>query len=124
MRPWLLLGATVALEVSGSLALAAAGEHPAWYALTAVGYVGSFVLLSLVLRAGMPLGVAYGLWGATGVVLTALGGAALFDDPLTARMGVGVALIVGGVLLIEVGSQRASARGAHRALAPDAQDAP
>lgn len=116
MRKWLLLGATIASEVTGSLALAGAQEHPAWYLVTAAGYVASFWLLSLVLRAGLPLGVAYGIWGACGVALTALGGTVIFGDELTRTMLAGMALIVAGVLLVQVGSERA--RAAAREPAP------
>jgi small multidrug resistance pump len=54
------------------------------------GYVGSFVLLTMVLRAGMPVGVAYGVWTACGVALTRV-------------MATGIALIMAGVLTIEMG---------------------
>lgn len=109
MRMWLLLSATIVSEVAGSLAMSAAQQHPAWYVVTAVGYLGSLWLLGLVLRAGMPLGVTYGIWSACGVALTALGGRVLFGDPLTRIMLAGMALIVVGVLLVQVGSERARA---------------
>jgi len=110
MRMWLLLSATIVSEVTGSLALSAAQQHSAWYVITIAGYIGSFLLLGLVLRAGMPLGVAYGIWSACGVALTALGGRVLFGDPLTRIMLAGMALIVAGVLLVQVGSERARAK--------------
>ncbi|MBR7503027.1 hypothetical protein KCW65_23395, partial [Mycobacterium tuberculosis] len=56
-------------------------------------------------RTGFPLGVAYGIWAATGVALTALAGRVLFRERLTRVMIAGIALIIVGVLLIEVGSQ-------------------
>jgi len=52
----------------------------------------------------MPLGIAYGVWIASGIVLTALLSKLLFDEALTVLMSAGMALIVGGVLLIELGS--------------------
>jgi small multidrug resistance pump len=110
MRRWLLLGGAIGLEVTASLALKAALEAPALYVVVAIGYVGSFACLGGTLRAGMPLGVAYGIWGATGVALTATLSAALFGEPFTPLMGVGIALIVGGVLLVELGSQAAHRR--------------
>lgn len=109
---WLLLLATIISEVTGSLALSAAQQHPAWYPLTVVGYLSSFWLLAKVLQAGMPLGVAYGIWGACGVALTAIGGTVLFSDPLTRTMLGGMVLIVAGVLLVQVGSERARAASA------------
>lgn len=107
VRKWLLLAGAVATEVTGSLSLRAAVDHPAWYAVVAVGYVTAFSLLAAVLRHGMPLGVAYGIWGATGVALTAVLSSAIFGEPFTPVMTLGIALIIGGVLLVEVGSQRA-----------------
>lgn len=100
---WLLAGA-VACEVSGSLAMKAAVEVPGWYAVTAAGYTASFVLLALVLGTGMPVGKAYGMWGATGVALTAVLSAVIFGEPLTPPMGLGVLLVIVGVLLVEFGS--------------------
>lgn len=82
----------------------------ALYVVVVAGYVASFAFLALVLRAGLPLGVAYGIWGALGVALTALLSALLFAEPLTALMGLGMVLIIGGVLLVELGSQRAHDR--------------
>ena len=43
----------------------------------------AFVMLTRVLRAGMPVGVAYGIWGAMGTALTAAIAAVIFDDPFT-----------------------------------------
>ncbi len=107
MRTWLLLLAAVASEVCASLSLKAALDTPALYAVVAVGYVGAFALLAVVLARGMALGVAYGVWGALGVASTALLSAAVFDEPLTPLMGAGLALIVAGVLTIELGAQAA-----------------
>lgn len=106
-RPWLLLGAAIVSEVTGSLSLKAALEHPAWYAVVVAGYLTAFVLLSLVLRAGLGLGVAYGIWGALGVALTAVMSSVIFGEALTPLMIGGMAMIIGGVLCIELGSQQA-----------------
>jgi small multidrug resistance pump len=107
MRKWLLLGGAIGSEVTASLSLKAAIDHPAWYALVTIGYVASFLFLSATLRARLPLGVAYGIWGAVGVALTAVLGALLFGEPLNAVMVAGIALIIGGVLTVEFGAQRA-----------------
>jgi small multidrug resistance pump len=50
----------------------------------------------------MPVGVAYGVWTACGVALVALVARFLFSEPLTWLMGAGIALIVAGVLTIEM----------------------
>lgn len=102
---WWLLVAAILCEVAGSLSLKGALERPALYVLVAGGFVAAFVLLGAVLRRGMPIGVAYGVWAALGVALTSVLSAALFDEPFTGLMAAGIALIMGGVLLVELGSR-------------------
>jgi len=68
---WLSLTAAIGCEVAGSLALKGALGRPALYAVVVVGYLGAFTFLARTLKAGLPLGVAYGIWGAIGVALTA-----------------------------------------------------
>lgn len=108
MLKWFLLSGAIVTEVAGSLSLKGALEHPVLYVVVVVGYLGAFVLLALVLRAGMPVGVAYGIWGAVGVALTALLSALIFGEPLTPLMIAGMALVIAGVLCVEIGSGRAA----------------
>ena len=107
---WGCLSAAIACEVAGSLSLKGALETPALYAVVAVGYLAAFAFLTLTLRAGVPLGVAYGIWGAAGVALTAALSNVVFGEPLTPLMAAGIAVIIAGVLCVELGSQRARAR--------------
>ncbi|MDA1360494.1 multidrug efflux SMR transporter [Glycomyces luteolus] len=108
MKAWLLLAGAILTEVTASLSLKAAAEQPLWYVLVAVGFTSAFVFLTAVLKEGMNLGVAYGVWGALGVALTAIMGAVLYGEPLTGLMLVGIALVIGGVLTVELGSQHAA----------------
>lgn len=96
--------------MSATLALKAALDQPGWYVLVAIGYVAAFALLAVTLRAGMGIGVAYGIWGACGVALTAVLSKMIFGEPLTALMGLGITLIIAGVLTVELGSQQALRR--------------
>lgn len=105
-----MLAGAIATEVTATLSLKAALDQPGWYVAVIVGYVAAFTFLSLALRAGMGLGVAYGIWGALGVALTAVFGLLLFGEPLTPVMVAGLALIVVGVLVIELGAQQARRR--------------
>ena len=104
---WLALGGAIVSEVSATLALRQALNHPGFYVIVGIGYALAFILLSLTLKAGMPLGVAYGLWGALGVALTAVLSMLVFGEPITVLVALGIALIMAGVLLVEVGAQRA-----------------
>lgn len=101
---WVFLGCAIVAEVTATLSLKGSQSVPLLYVAVVAGYVASFALLAMVLRRGMNLGVAYGIWGAAGVALTALFSALLFGEALTALMAVGLALIIGGVFLIESGS--------------------
>ena len=104
---WPALGGAIVSEVLATLALRQALNHPGFYIVVGIGYALAVILLSLALRAGMPLGVAYGLWGAVGVALTAVLSMLVFGEPLTVLVAFGIALIMAGVLLVELGAQHA-----------------
>ncbi|MFI7530173.1 DMT family transporter [Nocardia salmonicida] len=106
---WLLLAAAILSEVAASLSLKGSETDPALYAVVVVGYVAAFVFLAAVLKRGLALGVAYGIWGASGVALTAVLSSLLFDEAFTLAMGAGLALVIAGVLLVETGSHPAEA---------------
>ena len=93
---WVYLVGAILFEVVGTLSLrvAATGTRR-MYAVVLAGYVASFVLLSLVLHEGVGIGVAYGIWTAVGVALTAVLSRWLFSEPLTRLMLLGIALIAG-----------------------------
>ncbi|MFI8566457.1 DMT family transporter [Rhodococcus sp. NPDC078407] len=102
---WAFLAAAIAIEVAATLCLrlAALGRRRL-YLVVILGYAAAFVCLSGALARGMAIGVAYGIWTAVGICLTAVLSRLLFREPLTRLMLVGIGLIVGGVLLIEAGS--------------------
>ena len=95
---WVFLCGAVICEVIGTifLRLASAGKN-AYYAAVAVAYVIAFTFLTLTLNQGLGLGVAYGIWAAAGVALTAIASKIFFKEPLTPVM-------IGGVLAVELGS--------------------
>jgi small multidrug resistance pump len=101
---WLYLSLAILVEVASTLSLrvASAGRR-GWYAVVVPGYVAAFVLLALALDEGMGIGVAYGIWTAAGVALTALLSHLLFSESLTRTMALGILLIAAGVLLLETG---------------------
>lgn len=107
MTRWLLLGGAILAEVTGTMSLRAAVEQPIWIPVVIVAYLVAFTLLGLVLRAGVPIGIAYGIWGAAGVALTAVLGMAIFDEMLSGTAIAGIGLIIVGVVLVETGSPRA-----------------
>lgn len=101
---WLALAGAIGMEVLATLALRASDgfRRRRWIPPVVTGYAISFTLLWLSLSLGMPVGVAYGVWTACGVALVAVAARVLFADPLTWKMAAGIALIVAGVLTIEM----------------------
>lgn len=110
MNKWLCLSGAIITEVSATLALKAALDAPWWYLLVIFGYLAAFGLLAVCLRLGMGISVAYGVWGAIGITLTALMSALVFDEALTGLMVLGMVLILAGVICVERGSHQASRR--------------
>ncbi|MDQ1487042.1 MAG: small multidrug resistance pump [Actinomycetota bacterium] len=104
-----MLAAAIVSEVAATLSLRASQDHAAWLVLVVIGYAIAFVLLALVLRAGLAVGVAYGIWGASGTALTAVLAAIIFRDALTWPIAVGIAQINAGVLFVDLGARPVAA---------------
>lgn len=105
MKKWMLLGGAIGAEVTGTMFLRMAVDDGAWIPAVVAGYLVAFVLLALTLREGLPVGVAYGIWGATGVALTALLAAVIFNELLSPGAVAGIVLIIVGVVLVETGAR-------------------
>ncbi|GAB3511514.1 DMT family transporter [Amycolatopsis cihanbeyliensis] len=101
----LLLLAAILAEVVGTIAVRFSDgfSKPVPSVVAALGVVGAYFLLSRVLKQGMGVGVAYGIWAALGVSLIAIIGIFL-GDGLTWIQGAGVVLVIGGVLALELGA--------------------
>lgn len=101
--PWVLLGAAIATEVAGTLALRASDGLTRLVPsiVVAVGYLASFGLLALVLKS-LPVGIVYAIWAAVGVALVAVFGKIMFNDPVPPLAIVGMVLIVGGVAMVSL----------------------
>ena len=74
--------------------------------MTLAGYTGAFYFLSMVLR-NIPLGIAYAIWSGAGIVLVALVGWLVFKQHLDAPAIIGIGMIIGGVLVINLFSASA-----------------
>jgi small multidrug resistance pump len=104
---WLVLAGAILTEVAATLSLRASEglRKKRWIVPVALFYLTAFSLLTVTLASGMPVGIAYGIWAAAGVALTAIGARVFFGENLTWRMWIGIALIAVGVLVIEMGTQ-------------------
>lgn len=103
-----LLGAIVA-EVTGTIALrySEGFSRLGPSLLVLLGYGVAFLSLAQALVRGMPVGVAYGIWAALGIILIALIGAVFLGESLTWVQIGGIALIIGGVVALELGGAHA-----------------
>ncbi len=102
---WFWLVGAILAEVTGTVALRFSEGFTRWVPslVVAVGYGVAFYALSQALARGMAIGVAYGVWAAAGVALIALIGAAFLGEGLTWIQIGGIALVIGGVLALELG---------------------
>ncbi|OWA10867.1 QacE family quaternary ammonium compound efflux SMR transporter [Streptomyces sp. CS227] len=102
---WVLLACAILAEVTAtiSLRLSDGFSKIAPSVVVVVGYVTAFTLLALVLKRGMAIGIAYGIWAAAGVALVALIGAAFLGDSLTPIQYGGLVLVAAGVVALEAG---------------------
>jgi small multidrug resistance pump len=72
--------------------------------VVAAGYATAFYFLSLTLRT-IPVGVAYAIWSGVGILLIAAAGWFLYGQALDTPAVVGLALIVAGVLVVNLFSE-------------------
>ena len=106
---WLYLAIAIVAEVIATSALKASDgfSRLAPSIVVVVGYGIGFTCLSLTLRT-IPVGVAYAIWSGVGIVLIALVGYFAFNQVLDAAALIGMALILAGVLIINLFSRSAA----------------
>ena len=80
--------------------------HPVFGLATAACYIIAFVLLTLALK-HLSLGMAYGIWGGVGTLLTTLVGIVVWNDPFSVVVGIGMIAVVAGIALLSKGTQEA-----------------
>ncbi|MBQ1082604.1 multidrug efflux SMR transporter [Nocardiopsis sp. B62] len=102
---WLYLAAALATEMIGATAtgLSEGFTRPIAVLVAVPAVLAAYFLLALALRRGMAVGVAYGLWTASGVAIVALLGVVLLGDELTSVQVGGLALVMAGALAMELG---------------------
>lgn len=103
---WVALLAAIGFEVVGTTLLQKSEQFTRpWPTLgLAVCYLAAFYLLSLALRQ-MPVGIAYAIWSGLGVVAISMIGMVLFRQKLDVPAIMGLTMIVGGVIVINVFSK-------------------
>ena len=75
--------------------------------MSLVAYGLSFYFLSLALRE-IPIGVAYAIWSAIGIVVISVIGWFAFEQKLSGLALAGLVVVIVGVVLLQLGVQGAS----------------
>lgn len=108
---WIWLVGAIVSEVIATLALRLSEGFTKilWTGIAILGYIVAFYLLAQGLTRGLPLGVAYGIWAASGVALIAILSVPIFGESLSWIQIGGIALVIGGVLALELGGNHSDA---------------
>ncbi|POR51795.1 SMR family transporter [Bosea psychrotolerans] len=106
---YLYLAIAIVSEVIGTSALKASNEFTRLVPslITGIAFASAFYFLSLTLRT-IPVGIAYAIWSGVGIVLISLIALVLFGQKLDAPAMIGMAMIVAGVIVINLFSESAA----------------
>lgn len=98
-----LIGAIAAEVIGTSLLKATNGFTRLWPTVALViAYVTAFACLSQAVKE-VPVGVAYAIWSGLGTVAIVAIGAAFLGEPITSTKLIGIGLVVGGVVILNLG---------------------
>jgi quaternary ammonium compound-resistance protein SugE len=102
MNPWVYIVVAGLLETGWALGLkySEGFTRPVPSALTVIGALASFYLLSLAMKE-IPVGTAYAVWVGIGAVGTAIAAVIFFAEPVSAGRIAGIGLIVAGIAALK-----------------------
>lgn len=106
MNNYLYLALAIIAETMATTALKMSEQftRPLPSVVVVIGYAAAFYLLSLSLRT-IPIGVAYAVWSAVGIVLVTVAGMVMFKQEPDLPAVIGLLLIIAGVVTINVFSR-------------------
>lgn len=106
MNNYLYLALAIIAETMATTALKMSEQftRPLPSVVVVIGYAAAFYLLSLSLRT-IPIGVAYAVWSAVGIVLVTVAGMVMFKQAPDLPAVIGLLLIIAGVVTINVFSR-------------------
>ncbi|ACZ87345.1 DMT family transporter [Streptosporangium roseum] len=101
---WLMLAGAIIAEVVATTALKLSDgfAHKGWALVVAAGYATAFILLAQALKMQMEVGTAYAVWAGAGTAAIAAIGVLFLGESLTLAKVAGIALIIGGVLVLNL----------------------
>ncbi|MBS0122640.1 SMR family transporter [Thetidibacter halocola] len=101
--PYMILALAVLAETIGTTALQASQQftRPGPSVVVVLAYGAAFYLLSMALN-HFPVGIAYAIWSGLGIMLIALIGWTVFGQRLDWPAILGMGMILGGILVINL----------------------
>lgn len=103
---YLYLAIAIVAEVIATTSLKASEQftRPIPSAIVIVGYGCAFYCMALTLRT-MPVGIVYALWSGLGIILVCVAAAIMFRQVPDRPAVIGMALIIAGVVVINLFSR-------------------
>lgn len=107
LSAWLLVAASVIAEVVGTVALKHSDGFTRLFpsAAAATCYALAIWLMAVAMRQ-LDMGITYAVWAASGTAATALVGAMFYGENLGGIRMLGLVCVLGGVVMLNLGSQR------------------
>ena len=109
MKNWIFLCVAIIAEVIATSALKSSEgfSKPIASVIVVLGFIIAFYCLSLTLKT-IPVGIAYAIWSGVGIVLVTTIAWIVFDQKLDVWGIIGIALIMSGVLVLNLLSKTSS----------------
>ncbi|WP_080800309.1 DMT family transporter [Arabiibacter massiliensis] len=105
MSPYVLMAVAIVSEVFGSsmMKLSDGFKRKAPTLGILAGYLLAFYLMAQAMQE-LSLGFVYAAWTGVGIALTAIVGAVFWREGLGAKKALGIAAVIGGVVLLKMGA--------------------
>ncbi len=102
--PYVMLAGAILSEVLATTALKLSdGFSRLWPSLgTCLGYAVSFYLLAQTLKS-LEIGTVYAIWSAVGTAVIAVIGIVFLGESATVSKAIGIALVIAGVVVLNLG---------------------
>ena len=109
MKNWIFLCVAIIAEVIATSALKSSEgfSKPIASVIVVLGFIIAFYCMSLTLKT-IPVGIAYAIWSGVGIVLVTTIAWIVFDQKLDVWGIIGIALIMSGVLVLNLLSKTSS----------------
>lgn len=101
---WLFLAIAIGAEITATTAL----KYSNGFAkmgptiIVIAGYSIAFFMLGQALKT-MDVGIAYAIWAGLGTAIVAVIGIVLLGEPISAMKVLGIAMVIGGVVALNIG---------------------